>query len=318
MKNIFKDDVSLARIKAVLTSLAKASDINLCVLDVLGDAIIYPTNDCALCKCVRANAQGRAQCIKYASHSVLEAMRERRTYFYVCPFGLVDFVTPIFYDDEFLGAVCGGQVRSTEAAARADFVYPFFGRDEYGIDEKKMRKLFEQMPDRSAESFFESAKLVELFASNLDDLTTVVAMSRRKEAEGIAERERLRPAFLCIEKNFTKAMSLREMARLCHMSENYFSRMFGRVTGTTFPRYINGLRIARAKELLLSGTLKINAIAYEVGYDDPAYFVRKFKQFTGMSPTEWQRFKRKETATSRAASGSDGATADETPMTTEG
>lgn len=289
MKNIFKDDVSLARIKAVLTSLAKASDINLCVLDVLGDPIIYPTNDCALCKCVRANARGRAQCIKYASHSVLEAMRERRTYFYVCPFGLVDFVTPIFYDDEFLGAVCGGQVRSTEAAARADFVYPFFGRDEYGIDEKKMRKLFEQMPDRSAESFFESAKLVELFASNLDDLTTVVAMSRRKEAEGIAERERLRPAFLCIEKNFTKAMSLREMARLCHMSENYFSRMFGRVTGTTFPRYIADLRIARAKELLLAGG-KVRAVAYDVGYDDPAYFVRRFKQHTGMTPAEWQKF----------------------------
>lgn len=289
MKNIFKDDVSLARIKAVLTSLAKAGDINLCVLDVLGDPIIYPTNDCALCKCVRANAQGRAQCIKYASHSVLEAMRERRTYFYVCPFGLVDFVTPIFYDDEFLGAVCGGQVRSTEAAARADFVYPFFGRDEYGIDEKKMRKLFEQMPDRSAESFFESAKLVELFASYLDDLTTVVAMSRRKEAEGIAERERLRPAFLCIEKNFTKAMSLREMARLCHMSENYFSRMFGRVTGTTFPRYIADLRIARAKELLLAGG-KVRAVAYDVGYDDPAYFVRRFKQHTGMTPAEWQKF----------------------------
>ena len=289
MKNIFKYDVSLARIKAVLTSLAKASDINLCVLDVLGDPIIYPTNDCALCKCVRANAQGRAQCIKYASHSVLEAMRERRTYFYVCPFGLVDFVTPIFYDDEFLGAVCGGQVRSTEAAARADFVYPFFGRNEYGVDEKRMRELFEAMPDRPAERFFESAKLVELFAGNLGSVTAVVEMSRREEAEGIAERERLRPAFLCIEKNFTKAMSLREMARLCHMSENYFSRMFGRVTGTTFPRYIADLRIARAKELLLAGG-KVRAVAYDVGYDDPAYFVRRFKQHTGMTPAEWQKF----------------------------
>lgn len=318
MKDIFKDDVSLARIKAVLTSLAKAGEINLCVLDVLGNPIIYPTNDCALCKCVRESAHGRAQCIKYASHSVLEAMREKRTYFYVCPFGLVDFVTPIFFDGEFLGAVCGGQVRSTEAAAQADFVYPFFGRIEYGIDEKKMRELFEAMPDRPAERFFESAKLVELFAGNLGNVTAVVEMSRKAEAENLAERERLHPAFSYIEKNFTKDIALGEMAELCHMSENYFSRLFGRVTGTTFPRYINGLRIARAKELLLSGALKVNAIAYEVGYDDPAYFVRKFKQFTGMSPTEWQRFKREENAAPRAASGSDGATADETPMTTEG
>ena len=168
MKDIFKDDVSLSRIKAVLTSLAKAGEINLCVLDVLGNPIIYPTNDCA------------------------------------CPFGLVDFVTPIFYDGEFLGAVCGGQVRSTEAAARADFVYPFFGRNEYGVDEKRMRELFEAMPDRPAERFFESAKLVELFAGNLGSVTAVVEMSRREEAENLAERERLRPAFSHIEKNFTK------------------------------------------------------------------------------------------------------------------
>ena len=159
---------------------------------------------------------------------------------------------------------------------------------------------------------------MELFAGNLGSVTAVVEMSRREEAENLAERERLHPAFSYIEKNFTKDIALGDMAELCHMSENYFSRLFGRVTGTTFPRYINGLRIARAKELLLSGTLKVNTVAYEVGYDDPAYFVRKFKQFTGMSPTEWQRFKRAETVTSRAAFGSDGATADETPMTTEG
>lgn len=289
MKDIFKDDVSLSRIKAVLTSLAKAGEINLCVLDVLGNPIIYPTNDCALCKCVRESAHGRAQCIKYASHSVLEAMREKRTYFYVCPFGLVDFVTPIFYDGEFLGAVCGGQVRSAEAAARADFVYPFFGRDEYGVDEKRMRELFEAMPDRPAERFFESAKLVELFAGNLGSVTAVVEMSRREEAENLAERERLHPAFSYIEKNFTKDIALGDMARLCHMSENYFSRMFGRVTGTTFPRYIADLRIARAKELLLAGG-KVRAVAYDVGYDDPAYFVRRFKQHTGMTPAEWQKF----------------------------
>ena len=292
-------ELGSTRIKAVLTSLAKAGEINLCVLDVLGNPIIYPTNDCALCKCVRESAHGRAQCIKYASHSVLEAMREKRTYFYVCPFGLVDFVTPIFYDGEFLGAVCGGQVRSAEAAARADFVYPFFGRNEYGVDEKRMRELFEAMPDRPAERFFESAKLVELFAGNLGSVTAVVEMSRREEAENLAERERLHPAFSYIEKNFTKDIALGDMARLCHMSENYFSRMFGRVTGTTFPRYIADLRIARAKELLLAGG-KVRAVAYDVGYDDPAYFVRKFKQFTGMSPTEWQRFKRAETVTSRA------------------
>lgn len=60
MKDIFKDDVSLSRIKAVLTSLAKAGEINLCVLDVLGNPIIYPTN-AALCAsaCARTRKGAR-------------------------------------------------------------------------------------------------------------------------------------------------------------------------------------------------------------------------------------------------------------------
>lgn len=45
MKNIFDNDAILARVKALLTSLAKAGGINLCVLDILGDPIVYPTND---------------------------------------------------------------------------------------------------------------------------------------------------------------------------------------------------------------------------------------------------------------------------------
>lgn len=84
------------------------------------------------------------------------------------------------------------------------------------------------------------------------------------------------------------------MARMCHMSENYFSRMFGRLTGRTFPGYVTDLRLTKAKELLLEGDVKIGRVAYEVGYDDPAYFVRKFKAHTGMTPSEWQKYKQSE------------------------
>ena len=34
--------------------------------------------------------------------------------------------------------------------------------------------------------------------------------------------------------------------------------------------------------------MKISAVAHAVGYDDPSYFVRKFKQATGVTPTQYQ------------------------------
>ena len=53
-------------------------------------------------------------------------------------------------------------------------------------------------------------------------------------------------------------------------------------------QYILNLRIAKAKELLQNKGIKIQSVAQAVGYDDPAYFVRKFKQATGVTPTEYQ------------------------------
>ena len=294
MKNIFDNDAILARVKALLTSLAKAGGINLCVLDILGDPIVYPTNDCELCKRVRACPEGRAQCIKYASHAILECMREKRTYFYLCPFGLVDFVVPVFHEGEFLCAVCGGQVRCSEGAEGVDFAYPQMAVSVPGIDAAELEAVYDAMPDRPMEAIKENARVVEFFAGDITRLDTVVEVSRRDELNGIADRERLRPALTYIDKHYTTDISASEMAAMCHMSENYFSRMFGRVTGTTFPRYVTGLRIARAKELLLAGGSKVRAVAYDVGYDDPAYFVRRFKQCTGMTPAEWQKFGRAE------------------------
>ena len=59
-------------------------------------------------------------------------------------------------------------------------------------------------------------------------------------------------------------------------------------TGKTVPQYVTEVRIKKAKELLSDPSLKIRAVANAVGYDDPAYFMRKFKQVTGVTPTEYQ------------------------------
>ena len=294
MKDIFGDDAFVARMKAVLGSFAKAGDINLCVLDILGNPIVYPTNDCAFCKRVRASEKGRAQCIRYASHAILESMREKRTYFYKCPFGLVDFVIPVFHDGRFLGAVCGGQVRSSEAESKVDYAYPSALGEAHGAPVEELGAIFDRMPDHPAEKLFETVKIIEFFTDELSRFNTVIELSRKGETDELAIRERLRPALAYIAEHFTEHISIVDMARMCHMSENYFSRMFGRLTGRTFPGYVTDLRLTKAKELLLEGDAKIGRVAYEVGYDDPAYFVRKFKAHTGMTPSEWQKYKQSE------------------------
>ena len=64
--------------------------------------------------------------------------------------------------------------------------------------------------------------------------------------------------------------------------------LYRTIVGSTVSQFILEKRIIKAKELLRNKGMKIQAVAEEVGYDDPAYFVRKFKQVTGVTPSAYQ------------------------------
>lgn len=49
-------------------------------------------------------------------------------------------------------------------------------------------------------------------------------------------------------------------------------------------QYLNNQRMEKAKDFLLSNTMTISNIAHLVGFDDPLYFSRVFKKYTGVSP----------------------------------
>ena len=54
-------------------------------------------------------------------------------------------------------------------------------------------------------------------------------------------------------------------------------------------KYINNLKMARAKELLDSQFYSINDVCYLSGYNDESYFCREFKKHFDMTPSEYIR-----------------------------
>ena len=83
-------------------------------------------------------------------------------------------------------------------------------------------------------------------------------------------------------------LSLQEVARQINLSPNHFSMVFGQEAGTTFKSYLTEIRIAKAKELLRTTTLRPSEISVEVGYNDPHYFSYVFRKHTGLTPTEFR------------------------------
>ena len=57
----------------------------------------------------------------------------------------------------------------------------------------------------------------------------------------------------------------------------------------TFTEYLTATRIARARELLTTTSMRTSDVAYAVGYNDPHYFSYLFKKNTGMSPRDYRK-----------------------------
>ncbi len=76
------------------------------------------------------------------------------------------------------------------------------------------------------------------------------------------------------------------MIKALFMSERSFQRRFKSVTGKTFKEYLNQIRLEKACQRLLSGE-KVSQVAYESGFNDPSYFSQRFKNYFGLSPTQF-------------------------------
>ncbi|OPA75110.1 hypothetical protein BVG16_21095 [Paenibacillus selenitireducens] len=80
--------------------------------------------------------------------------------------------------------------------------------------------------------------------------------------------------------------SLAQLAAKFELSPTYISKLFKEHTEKNFIDYLIETRINASKELLTDKHRKINDIAEEVGYTNTRSFLRAFKKYTGMTPSE--------------------------------
>lgn len=103
--------------------------------------------------------------------------------------------------------------------------------------------------------------------------------------------ERILAAIDYIRNNISRNISRTEVAEMLHLNEEYFSRLFHRVTGLTFKDYEMQERIRQAERLLTQSNFSISIIASKVGYDNFSHFSKVFKKVTGYTPQDYRREK---------------------------
>ena len=90
------------------------------------------------------------------------------------------------------------------------------------------------------------------------------------------------------QRNYQKNLTVDFLASLFYMNSSYLSHLFRRQTGEKYVQYLNGIRIAKAKDLLLTTDRKLYQIARSVGYDNVKYFFRVFKKWEGITPEQYR------------------------------
>lgn len=105
---------------------------------------------------------------------------------------------------------------------------------------------------------------------------------------GWQRTEPVRQAQEHLRRNFAKPVSVPELARMAGLSASHFSALFRAATGGGVVEYAKRLRMARARELLITSSRDITDIATAVGYTDAFYFSRQFRTVHGCSPSAYR------------------------------
>ncbi|MBS6171114.1 MAG: response regulator [Clostridiales bacterium] len=99
----------------------------------------------------------------------------------------------------------------------------------------------------------------------------------------------IQKAMEIIRKEYDSGITLEEAASQLYVSEEYLSSQFKKETGYNFTETVRKYRIEKIKELLRTTKYKMNQIAGLVGYSDPKYMSKVFKEEEGILPTEYRR-----------------------------
>lgn len=92
-----------------------------------------------------------------------------------------------------------------------------------------------------------------------------------------------------LEAHYAESLSIPLIASHTGVSAIYLNRIFKLSTGKTVSEYLNDYRIAQSLPMLADSSRTIVHISEAVGYGDVRSYIRFFKKFYGMTPSEYRK-----------------------------
>lgn len=108
------------------------------------------------------------------------------------------------------------------------------------------------------------------------------------DTEDLARLRLLRRAKDVMDRDWAEAIDVASVAARVGYSRYHFIRLFKLAYGETPGRYLSRRRVERAQDLLRTADLTVSEICVAVGFESLGSFCTRFKDITGLTPTEYR------------------------------
>ncbi len=131
------------------------------------------------------------------------------------------------------------------------------------------------------------AGIVNHLIGTMYSLERNIVLNKNTQHIDLINKGRLR-----IRETLEEAVSIQDISQELGISYSSFRKLFKEYTGMAPAMYQQSLRLQRAKELLSTTDESIKEIAYRLNFESPDYFSAKFKNQTGMKPSDFRNMTR--------------------------
>lgn len=92
-----------------------------------------------------------------------------------------------------------------------------------------------------------------------------------------------------IKEHYAENLTLRELGQKYYINSSYLGQIFRKRYGQSFKNYLNSYRIKEAASQLIRTDKKISQVAEDVGYHDLDYFISRFIEQEGCTPSRYRK-----------------------------
>lgn len=215
-------------------------------------------------------------CTKCNENANNRCRKRRSTYAYHCHAGLVEIISPIYYEGIYIGHIGIGQFRDTKDSP--DPQYMSWLSELSGKDINRLKKTYTSQPMINSEGIKGASMLLEMTVRKLCE-ENVFSIDYHNTIVRVEQY---------IRDHINSNLTLADIASHVYMNPSYLSSMYHKATGNTLSHFIQQERVAQAIYYFSISAMSISEVASAVGFRDANYFTKVFRKETGYTPRDYR------------------------------